>query len=436
MNVDRQLGRGPRSFDCLQRSLDPGRDGAVVRPDIGIGEPAAKRALVFVEREAADPFRGCGNEKRAERTVGHHIADRLAATALSPCGWSHAKPLLGVRIEAAGRGISGVIHGFGHGLVLLEVGFGASRPDRPGIGCRRDAHVACENALEMMRCVADRTRQFGELKRLLGLLDELNGAGNRRAIASDLVRLASQAWTVAGGPRGIAVQEKLYILPLGASGRAARLAIDAGRLDRTDHSAIPAAVAALEGCPGRINVNCSHQHGPNIGGRPRSRFPWLAVKPKVGTLAWEFHEGELDREDVRALLAQHFSEMRAGSPPSACHVLPADGLKDPDIRFFTLRDSGALIGCGALKRLECSHGEIKSMRTADSALGRGVGKALLDHIVAAARREGMKRLSLETGSTQQFGAANRLYEREGFELCGPFGGYADTPFTRFFTKEV
>ena len=153
-------------------------------------------------------------------------------------------------------------------------------------------------------------------------------------------------------------------------------------------------------------------------------------------MAWRFFEGELDRADVRALLSQHFAEMRAGSPPEACHVLPIDGLKDPAIRFFTLREDGVLLGCGALKRLEPGHGEVKSMRTANAALGRGVGKAMLDHIVAAARAGGMTRLSLETGSTDQFAAALRLYEKEGFERCGPFGDYADTPFTRFFTKEI
>ena len=151
---------------------------------------------------------------------------------------------------------------------------------------------------------------------------------------------------------------------------------------------------------------------------------------------WTIHEGELDRDDVRALLAQHFAEMRAGSPPSACHVLPADGLKSPAIRFFTAREDGTLLGCGALKRLEPGGGELKSMRTADAALGRGIGKAMLDHLIAAAKSEGMTRLSLETGSTDQFAAALRLYEKEGFEPCGPFGGYVDTPFTRFFTKTI
>lgn len=151
---------------------------------------------------------------------------------------------------------------------------------------------------------------------------------------------------------------------------------------------------------------------------------------------WTITEGELDRDDVRALLAQHFAEMRAGSPPSACHVLPVDALRDPAIRFFTLREAGLLLGCGALKRLGADHGEVKSMRTADAALGRGVGRAMLHHLVATARATGMTRLSLETGSTAQFAAANRLYESEGFARCGPFGGYADTSFTRFFTRAL
>ena len=154
-------------------------------------------------------------------------------------------------------------------------------------------------------------------------------------------------------------------------------------------------------------------------------------------MVWTFHEGELDCDDVGALLAHHVAEMNAGSPPSACHVLAADALKDAAIRFFTLRDDGGtLLGCGALKRLADDHGELKSMRTADWALGKGVGGRMLEHLTATARAAGMLRLSLETGNTAQFAAATRLYEREGFARCGPFGGYIDTPFTRFFTKAI
>ncbi len=154
-------------------------------------------------------------------------------------------------------------------------------------------------------------------------------------------------------------------------------------------------------------------------------------------MGWTFHESELGRDDVRALLDQHFTEMRAGTPPSACHVLAADALDDPAIRFSTLRDVRvALLGCGALKWLANDHGEIKSMRTADAALGLGVGGAMLDHLTRTARAMGMTRLSLETGNSSLFAAANRLYLREGFERCGPFGGYPPTDFTSFYTREI
>jgi len=150
-----------------------------------------------------------------------------------------------------------------------------------------------------------------------------------------------------------------------------------------------------------------------------------------------FREGELDSDDVRALLALHFDQMRAESPPSACHVLPIDGLRDPAIRFFSLRSGdGALLGVGALKSIEPGHGEIKSMRTAPSALVQGVGGATLAHLVATARGMGLSRLSLETGNSPLFDAANRLYKRDGFQPCGPFGGYPDTPFTLFYTRSI
>ena len=152
---------------------------------------------------------------------------------------------------------------------------------------------------------------------------------------------------------------------------------------------------------------------------------------------WTIEEGGLDRDDVNELLTQHVAEMNAGSPPSACHVLAADALDDPAIRFFTVRDGGGmLLGCGALKRLAADHGEIKSMRTADAALGLGVGSRMLDHLTATARAMGIARLSLETGNSALFAAANRLYKREGYKLCGPFGGYIDTPFTHFYTRDL
>ena len=148
-------------------------------------------------------------------------------------------------------------------------------------------------------------------------------------------------------------------------------------------------------------------------------------------------EGGLDDPDVEALLAHHFAEMRAESPPDACHVLPADSLRSATIRFFTARDSsGDLLGVGALQSLAPGHGEVKSMRTVRTALGRGVGRAILERLVAEARAAGMVRVSLETGNSALFDAANRLYLNSGFERCAPFGCYKPTPFTYFYSRAI
>ena len=153
-------------------------------------------------------------------------------------------------------------------------------------------------------------------------------------------------------------------------------------------------------------------------------------------MAFTFHAGDLDSPDVLDLLDLHFAAMRASSPPEACHVLPTDGLRDPALTFWAAREDGELVGVGALKELEPGHGEVKSMRTAPKHLGRGVGGVILAYIVAEARRRGYTRLSLETGSTPEFAGALRLYERDGFIPGPPFGGYPESPFTRFFTRTL
>ena len=153
-------------------------------------------------------------------------------------------------------------------------------------------------------------------------------------------------------------------------------------------------------------------------------------------MALTFHAGDFDSPDVQALLAMHYGIMRSISPHRACHVLPLEGLKDPAITLWAAREGGQLVGVGALKELAPDHGEVKSMRTAPRSLGQGVGREVLHHIVGEAKARGYKRLSLETGGSKPFEAAIALYESEGFERCGPFGGYEDTPFSRFFTREL
>lgn len=149
-----------------------------------------------------------------------------------------------------------------------------------------------------------------------------------------------------------------------------------------------------------------------------------------------FSEGELERADVQALLALHWQAMRAASPPHACHVLALDSLRDPAITFWSARADGRLVAIGALKHLSGDHGEVKSMRTDPAGTGRGVGTAMLAHILAAARQRGYRHVSLETGSTAEFLPAIRLYDRAGFARCGAFGDYPATDFTGFMALDL
>lgn len=144
-------------------------------------------------------------------------------------------------------------------------------------------------------------------------------------------------------------------------------------------------------------------------------------------------EDALTGPEVRALLETHFAGMLASSPKGSCHFLDFEGLKGPGVSFWSAWDDAALMGCGALKELTPSHGEIKSMRTHADHLRKGAAAAMLDHIIATARERGYQRLSLETGSTTDFDAAHGLYLRYGFEYCPPFGDYVEDPFSRYMT---
>ncbi len=141
-----------------------------------------------------------------------------------------------------------------------------------------------------------------------------------------------------------------------------------------------------------------------------------------------------ERADVLALLEEHLRHMRELSPPESVHALDPKRLKTPDITFWTVRDAeGLLLGTGALREIDATHGEVKSMRTPDAQRRRGAGRAMLAHIVGEARRRGYERLSLETGSQDGFAPARRLYASAGFAFCGPFGDYGDDPHSAFMT---
>ena len=139
---------------------------------------------------------------------------------------------------------------------------------------------------------------------------------------------------------------------------------------------------------------------------------------------------------VKALLTRHLEGMHADSPPGHVFALDWSGLQKPEISFFALWDGEDLLGFGALKELEPRAGEIKSMRTADAHLRRGVAATILEHIIAEARQRGYMRLSLETGSGPAFDPALNLYRKYGFADGGAFDGYEKSPFNQFLHLDL
>ena len=148
-------------------------------------------------------------------------------------------------------------------------------------------------------------------------------------------------------------------------------------------------------------------------------------------------EGGLDDRSVVALLHTHLIRARAETAPGSAHALDLAGLSAPGVTFWTAWDGGgdaaAPLGVAALKALTADHGEVKWMYGAESARARGVGGALLRHVVAEAAARGMRRLSLETGSWPYFAPARALYARHGFAECPPFGDYRADPHSVFMT---
>lgn len=142
---------------------------------------------------------------------------------------------------------------------------------------------------------------------------------------------------------------------------------------------------------------------------------------------------DLSRPAIQALLNEHLASMRSISPPESVHALDLEKLRHPSITFWTAWDGDLLLACGALKALDTTHGEVKSMRAPNALRRRGAGRAMLAHIVAEARRRGYQRLSLETGSMAEFHPAHGLYRSAGFDFCGPFGDYGDDPNSVFMT---
>jgi putative acetyltransferase len=151
---------------------------------------------------------------------------------------------------------------------------------------------------------------------------------------------------------------------------------------------------------------------------------------------WTLLQDDPRTPDVVALLERHLEFARQVTPPEDVHALDLDGLLDESVTFFSVREDGALLGIGAIKALSRSHMELKSIHTSVEARGRGVGRAMVDHLVAVARERGATRVSLETGAMDEFAPSRALYASAGFEECEPFGDYSRSRNSTFMTRRL
>jgi putative acetyltransferase len=145
---------------------------------------------------------------------------------------------------------------------------------------------------------------------------------------------------------------------------------------------------------------------------------------------------DLKSAEVQDLIEEHLQGMRSNSPPGHVYALALDGLRRPDVTFWSVWENQTLCGCGALKELDSTLGEIKSMRTRDAYLRRGIGQFVLDKIIRTALDRGYRRLCLETGTGPAFASAHALYRKNGFDSCEVFGDYIATEFNVFMAKEL
>ena len=147
-------------------------------------------------------------------------------------------------------------------------------------------------------------------------------------------------------------------------------------------------------------------------------------------------EGNFENPEVNELLTKHFIELRAASPEGSAHVLDIPGLKISSIKFWSLWNNEKLLGCGALKFLDKSHGEFKSIRIHDSFRNKGNGIKIVKHLIEEAKKLKIERLSIETGAGKFFEPARKLFKKCNFKPCGPFAHYKDDINSIYLTKLI
>jgi DNA-binding MarR family transcriptional regulator/GNAT superfamily N-acetyltransferase len=137
---------------------------------------------------------------------------------------------------------------------------------------------------------------------------------------------------------------------------------------------------------------------------------------------------------ARWCLAEYFRELAerfdSGFDPAKGGGVSEAEMTPPAGWFFLARLDGRPVGCGALRRLSGSVGEVKRMWTAPDARGLGVARRVVATIEATAREAGLTTLRLDTN--RALTEAQALYRKLGFVEIARYGDnpYADHWFEK------
>lgn len=153
-------------------------------------------------------------------------------------------------------------------------------------------------------------------------------------------------------------------------------------------------------------------------------------------MALRFEKACFEDTSLRALLEAHRRDMYATSPAESVHTLSWEALQGEGLSMWSMFQDDQVVGCGALRELSPSSGELKSMRVDGSLRGKGLGTKLLSFLESVAIERGYERLYLETGPEPFFEPARKLYLRFGYEVCPPFGSYREDPHSLCMRKDL
>ncbi|MDP3895063.1 MAG: GNAT family N-acetyltransferase [Mesorhizobium sp.] len=128
-------------------------------------------------------------------------------------------------------------------------------------------------------------------------------------------------------------------------------------------------------------------------------------------------------------LARRFDN---GFDPSTGNSLDPADVTPPRGWFVVAKMGGRAVGCGALKRLDGTSGEIKRVWVADDARGMRLASRIMDRLEEISAEAGFEKVLLDTN--RALTEARAMYLKRGYAEIAP---YNDNPYAHhWFEKRL